>query len=132
MIYAERFNSLPQFLESLALEESVFSDTEAMEKPEDGQLTLSTIHSAKGKEWDAVFIIGMNQGHFPSQRADSNNLDEERRLFYVAATRAKRYLYLITYREDFRSYGAVSEGPSQFLRELPPECYRLINYDSGY
>ena len=132
MIYAERFDSLPQFLESLALEESVFADTEAAEKSGHGYLTLSTIHSAKGKEWDAVFIIGMNQGHFPSQRADSNKLDEERRLFYVAATRARRYLYLVTYREDFRSYGAVSEGPSTFLRELPPECYRLINYDSGY
>jgi len=132
MIYAERFESLADFLESLALEESVFADTTAAEHKGDGQLTLSTIHSAKGKEWDAVFIIGMNQGHFPGQRADSESLDEERRLFYVAATRARRFLYLSTYREDYRSYGAVSEGPSLFLRELPPECYQLINYDSGF
>ncbi len=132
MIYAERFDSLAEFLESLALEESVFADTAAAEHQGDGQLTLSTIHSAKGKEWDAVFIIGMNQGHFPGQRADSESLDEERRLFYVAATRARRFLYLSTYREDYRSYGAVSEGPSLFLRELPPECYQLINYDSGF
>ncbi len=132
MIYAERFNTLAEFLESLALEESVFADTAAAENKGEGQLTLSTIHSAKGKEWDAVFIIGMNQGHFPGQRVDSESLDEERRLFYVAATRARRYLYLSTYREDFRSYGAVSEGPSIFLRELPPECYQLINFDSGF
>ncbi len=132
MIYAERFDSLADFLESLALEESVFADTTAAQHTGDGQLTLSTIHSAKGKEWDAVFIIGMNQGHFPGQRADSESLDEERRLFYVAATRARRFLYLSTYREDYRSYGAVSEGPSLFLRELPPECYQLINYDSGF
>lgn len=132
MIYAERFASLAEFLESLALEESVFADTTAAEHSGDGQLTLSTIHSAKGKEWDAVFIIGMNQGHFPGQRVDSESLDEERRLFYVAATRARRFLYLSTYREDYRSYGAVSEGPSLFLRELPPECYQLINYDSGF
>ncbi|MDZ4132412.1 MAG: 3'-5' exonuclease, partial [Dethiobacteria bacterium] len=86
----------------------------------------------KGKEWDAVFIIGMNQGHFPGQRADSSNLAEERRLFYVAATRARRFLYLLTYREDYRNYGAVSEGPSLFLRELPSSCYQLVNYDSGF
>lgn len=132
MIYAERFDSLNTFLESLALEESVFADASAGPNQSDGQLTLSTIHSAKGKEWDAVFIIGMNQGHFPSQRAESSSLDEERRLFYVAATRARRYLYLVTYREDYRNYGAVSEGPSLFLRELPVECYQLVDYDSGF
>ncbi|MGM0651451.1 MAG: ATP-dependent helicase [Bacillota bacterium] len=132
MIYAERFDTLEDFLESLALEESVFADTTAAEGTGEGQLTLSTIHSAKGKEWDAVFIIGMNQGHFPGQQVDTKSLDEERRLFYVAATRARRFLYLTTYREDNRSYGAVSEGPSLFLRELPPECYQLINYDNGF
>jgi DNA helicase II / ATP-dependent DNA helicase PcrA len=132
MIYAERFVSLAEFLESLALEESVFADTNNHLDRSDGQLTLSTIHSAKGKEWDAVFIIGMNQGHFPGQRADSSNLAEERRLFYVAATRARRFLYLLTYREDYRNYGAVSEGPSLFLRELPSSCYQLVNYDSGF
>lgn len=132
MIYAERFDSLDSFLESLALEESVFADTNQVAPQSGEQLTLSTIHSAKGKEWDAVFIIGMNQGHFPTQRADSSSLAEERRLFYVAATRARHYLFLTTYREDYRNYGAVSEGPSAFLRELPPECYRLIDYDNGF
>jgi DNA helicase II / ATP-dependent DNA helicase PcrA len=74
----------------------------------------------------------VNQGHFPSQRFDDSNLAEERRLFYVAATRARRFLMMSTYREDYRNYGAVSEGPSIFLRELPPECYRLVDYDSGF
>lgn len=132
MIYAERFDSLASFLESLILEESVFADTSADPDYSGGQLTLSTIHSAKGKEWDAVFVIGMNQGHFPGSRAGNSSFDEERRLFYVAVTRARRYLYLSTYREDYRSYGAASEGPSQFLRELPSECYRLIDYDNGF
>lgn len=132
MIYAERFDSLNSFLESLALEESVFADTGTDVLNPAEQLTLSTIHSAKGKEWDAVFIIGMNQGHFPTQRPDSSSLEEERRLFYVAATRARRFLYLTTYREDYRNYGSVSEGPSLFLRELPPESYRLIDFESGY
>ncbi len=129
-IYAERFESLAQFLESLILEESIFTDSESGFSS--GQLTLSTIHSAKGKEWEAVFIVGMNQGHFPSQRFDDSNLAEERRLFYVAATRARRYLMMSTYREEYRNYGAVSEGPSIFLRELPPDCYRLVDYDSGF
>ncbi len=129
-IYAERFESLSLFLESLVLEESVFADPESESAA--GLLTLSTIHSAKGKEWEVVFIIGMNQGHFPSHRFDDSNLSEERRLFYVAATRARRYLMMSTYREDYRNYGAVSEGPSLFLRELPPDCYRLVDYDSGF
>ncbi len=131
-IYAERFENLPAFLESLALEESVFADTSAAGTGAGEQLTLSTIHSAKGKEWDAVFIIGMNQGQFPSHQVGPAAMDEERRLFYVAATRAKRFLYLSTYIEDYRNYGAVSEGPSQFLRELPPECYRLVDFDSAF
>ncbi len=128
-IYAERFDHLSAFLESLALEESVFSDTSTSSDFSGGQLTLSTIHSAKGKEWDSVFIIGMNQGQFPSRRVDPASLDEERRLFYVAATRARRYLFLSTYREDYRNYGSGSEGPSQFLRELPSECYHLVDYE---
>lgn len=132
VIYAERFENLNLFLESLALEESVFADTTSANSGYNDQLTLSTIHSAKGKEWDAVFIIGMNQGHFPGSQVDSREIDEERRLFYVAATRARKYLYMTTYREDFRSYGSVSEGPSLFLRELPGECYRLIDLDDGF
>jgi len=132
MIYAERFDTLALFLESLALEESVFADTTSSLGMPEEQLTLSTIHSAKGKEWDAVFIIGMNQGHFPTERADGSSLSEERRLFYVAATRARRYLYLSTYREDYRNYGSVSQGPSIFLRELPPECFHFIDYDNGF
>ena len=131
-VYAERFDSLNLFLESLALEESVFSDTTQGTGYASEQLTLSTIHSAKGKEWDAVFIIGMNQGHFPSAMAASKELSEERRLFYVAITRARRYLCMTTYLDDYRSYGATSEGPSVFLRELPPEHYRLLDLSDGY
>ncbi len=131
-IYAERFDATASFIESLALEESVFADTNTAMAGPGEQMTLSTIHSAKGKEWDCVFLIGMNQGQFPSGRVCSENLDEERRLFYVASTRARRYLFLTTYREDYRNYGATSEGPSQFLRELPTECYELLDYDSEF
>lgn len=125
--YGERFATLDQFLESLALEESLFDDTAS---GGDGDyLTLSTIHSAKGKEWEAVFIIGMNGGHFPSRRGDDREIPEERRLFYVAVTRARRFLFLSTYREDYRGWGAAAEGPSLFLKELPRDCFEPVLLD---
>ncbi len=127
-IYAERFENLASFLESLVLEESVFADSSGKEGSPDEQLTLSTIHSAKGKEWDSVFVIGMNQGQFPSRRVGPEGIDEERRLFYVAVTRARRYLFLSTYLENDRNYGVASEGYSQFLRELPSQSYRLVDF----
>ncbi len=131
-MYGERMGTLDQFLESLVLEESLFADA-ALSEASGDYLTLSTIHSAKGKEWDAVFVIGMNGGHFPSRRGgDDREIPEERRLFYVAVTRARRYLSLTTYWEDYRNWGAVAEGPSLFLKELPQDCFEpvvLDNYD---
>ena len=127
-MYGERFETLAHFLESLALEESLFAD--ATDSETAGEfITLSTIHSAKGKEWDAVFVIGLNENHFPSCRGGDRDLPEERRLFYVAVTRARRYLYLSTYWENYRSYGTPSGGPSIFLRELPQDCYEAILLD---
>jgi len=87
--------------------------------PEDELLTLSTVHQAKGLEWRAVLVVWLAEGRFPSIRADDE--EEERRLFYVAATRAKERLYLLCpemardrYRVD------VLVEPSRFLEELPP------------
>ncbi len=120
--YAARFASLPSFLESLALEESLFAGAAASPESEGDYLVLSTIHSAKGKEWEAVFVVGLNDGHFP-RRDDERNLSEERRLFYVAVTRARRFLFLTTYRDEYRGWVASTGGPSLFLKELPPECY---------
>lgn len=130
--YSEQFETLSAFLESLVLEESLFTDTADDSERSAEMMTLSTIHSAKGKEWDAVFVIGMNEGHFPSRRGDERNLSEERRLFYVAATRARRFLYLSTYREEYRGWGAATEGPSLFLRELPPDCYEPVLLDDDH
>jgi len=128
--YAERFGAIDQFLESLALEESLFDDT--VSDSSGDYLTLSTVHSAKGKEWDAVFIIGMNGGHFPNRRGDDREIPEERRLFYVAVTRARRLLTLTTYWEDYRSWKAVSEGPSIFLKELPQDCFEPVVLEYEY
>ncbi|OGQ88880.1 MAG: DNA helicase UvrD [Deltaproteobacteria bacterium RIFOXYD12_FULL_56_24] len=90
---------------------------------EDGgkRLVLSTIHSAKGLEWDTVFIINLAEGRFPSAQAVlPAHREEERRLLYVAATRARKQLYLV-YPQEVMSYDSSSAagGPSPFLQELP-------------
>ena len=82
-------------------------------------LTLSTVHSAKGLEWEYVFIIHMLDGLFPSEKSLNNieALDEERRLFYVACTRAKSKLY-ITMPSNIISYNAIFDKPSRFIAEI--------------
>lgn len=120
--YGARFASLREFLESFLLEEALIIDSVKEEQPENDYLTLSTIHSAKGKEWNTVFLIGLNEGRFPSSPG-MKNLDEERRLFYVAVTRARNNLYLTCAEDDFRGWGNYIGGPSIFLKELPLHCY---------
>jgi DNA helicase-2/ATP-dependent DNA helicase PcrA len=83
------------------------------------KIILSTIHQAKGLEWSIVFIINLTNGNFPNERAlrESNGLEEERRLFYVAITRAKDKLYL-TYPMAGGHFGDFLATPSQFLSEI--------------
>ena len=90
---------------------------------EDGgkRLVLSTIHSAKGLEWDTVFVINLAEGRFPSSQAVlPAQREEERRLLYVAATRARKQLYLV-YPHEVMSYDSSTSagGPSPFIQELP-------------
>ncbi len=120
--YGARFNSLREFLESLLLEETLILESVKEERPDKDYLTLSTIHSAKGKEWKTVFLIGLNEGRFPSSLG-MENIDEERRLFYVAVTRAKDRLFLTCAEDDYRGWGNYTGGPSIFLKELPLNCY---------
>ncbi|WP_432743648.1 DNA helicase II [Methylobacter sp. G7] len=89
----------------------------------DDCVQLMTLHSAKGLEFTLVFLVGMEEGLFPSQQSvdDVGRLEEERRLCYVGITRAMRQLYL-TYAESRRLYGRETyPRPSRFLREIPPE-----------
>lgn len=116
---ASKYSSLEDFLSDLALEppNSSISDVEEG-ATKDEFLTLSTIHSAKGLEYKAVFIIGAVDGRFPSIFSfnSEEELDEELRLMYVAVTRAKTHLY-ITYPIDMFDYstGMVLSKPSRFF-----------------
>ncbi len=93
------------------------------EGEEDGKVTISTVHSAKGLEWYAVFIPHALEGMFPSNRAvDIEEMEEERRLFYVACSRAKEELY-ITYPGIIWSYDAVFHLPSRFIVEIDSSKY---------
>lgn len=125
--YGARCSSLQEFLESLLLEETLVMDSIKEDHPEKDYLTLSTIHSAKGKEWRTVLLIGLNEGRFPSLLG-RENMEEERRLFYVAVTRAKDLLYLTTSQQEYRGWGNFEGRPSTFLQELPPHCYQLIEF----
>jgi len=100
-------------------------DLSAAAAGESGQLVLSTIHSAKGLEWDAVFVIGLAEGRFPHQNSvPGEQWEEERRLLYVAATRARKKLYL-TYPQEMVAPDrtVLRTVMSPFLREINPGLY---------
>ncbi len=117
-----QYKKLDSFLSDLALEPPDKS-VEGMYKKniKDDCLTISTIHSAKGLEWDSVFIIGAVDGRFPSAYSFNSpeELDEELRLMYVATTRAKNNLY-ITYPVNMYDYSMnmVLSKPSRFLEDI--------------
>ena len=111
-------NSLSEFLEGITLS----SDIDNMEETEDS-VTLMTLHTAKGLEFPVVFLIGMEEGIFPSYRSigEQRELEEERRLCYVGITRAKEYLYL-TCAEQRTIFGSTTCNKiSRFLEEIPDE-----------
>jgi ATP-dependent DNA helicase UvrD/PcrA len=108
---------LDEFLQQISL----FTDQDAMRGDEE-LVTLMTLHNAKGLEFEAVFMIGCEEGVFPHSRSiEEGNLEEERRLCYVGTTRAKRLLYLTSARQR-NLYGARGYNlPSRFLGEIPDE-----------
>ncbi|NOR45133.1 MAG: AAA family ATPase, partial [Candidatus Delongbacteria bacterium] len=122
----EENNSLRDFLESVSL----LADIDSYNNSE-SNITLMTVHSAKGLEFENVIIVGMNDGLFPILRDDTaDKLEEERRLFYVAVTRAKKKLYLSTYKYRKRHYGDFNGYiPSRFLKKLPEESVDMKDYD---
>lgn len=118
---------LPDFLSEVSL----ISD---LDESDDGgdKVTLMTIHSAKGLEFDTVFVVGMEENLFPSAMSyeSPRAIEEERRLFYVAITRAEKNCVLSFARSRFRFGSMEFSSPSRFLRELDPKCIRMMGGSS--
>ncbi len=130
--WAEQYDNLATMLTDLTLEPPEFHGVSG-DRGKAGVLTLSTIHSAKGLEWRAVFVISAAEGRFPSVYAAfrDDDLEEELRLFYVAATRAQDYL-LVTYAMSYGSSwgGDYAGGPSPFLHGITTKHLKRYNADT--
>jgi len=126
-LFAEKYDRIGAFTAEAALHEGFAAERQGGGADEGEKVVLSTIHQAKGLEWDAVFVMHLFDGGFPNARAmtEEQGLEEERRLFYVACTRARSRLFL--------THPIVGGGehdylhqPSQFLRELPEEAFERM------
>ncbi|MDE0826222.1 MAG: UvrD-helicase domain-containing protein [Akkermansiaceae bacterium] len=127
MSYGQGFNDVLEFLAQLSLMSAVDGDPSGSRaEPDPEQVTLSSVHQAKGLEWKVVFVIWLTDGMFPNGRVleadDEDMLEEERRLFYVAITRAMNELYMVYPQINPKSYtGDVIQRPSRFLDDCPAE-----------
>jgi ATP-dependent DNA helicase UvrD/PcrA len=123
--FAARFDEMQDLLAQIALLNSETSDRQV--DPDADALRLTTVHQAKGLEFGVVFIIGLAEGMFPLRRAtEEGDLDEERRLFYVAVTRAKDELYLCFPMVSARGGPTALLAPSRFLGEVPADLYQQL------
>ncbi len=130
--FARTYQSLDDFLNEVSL---MTTTEEKEDKNSSDTVVLTTIHQAKGLEWKNVFIIGMAEGYFPSFKNinDIDNIEEERRLFYVASTRAKENLII-----SFPSYdpncrhGSKYLKPSSFLEEIDESLYEYYDFQGVY
>ena len=135
-LYSARYDSTEDFLAELALlsterfgaPQPLTSEDVVAGGDEDEMLTLTSVHQAKGLEWRAVFVVWAADGKFPSPRAlrDDEGEEEERRLWYVALTRARDQLHL-TYPLMAADYGrhTVLQRPSRFVTEVPTELFEI-------
>jgi DNA helicase-2/ATP-dependent DNA helicase PcrA len=135
-VFAFQFGSTEEFLTQLALLTNVEAEDDKSPN-DDEKIRLSTIHQAKGLEFDAVFVIMLCDGLFPSTRSmeSDEGEEEERRLFYVAITRAKNELYLSypLIRGGFGSTGNDAfQSPSRFLSEIPKDLLNEWNLRPSY
>jgi DNA helicase-2/ATP-dependent DNA helicase PcrA len=129
-MFSLQFSTLDEFLAQLALLTNMDAEDPARPTSNDREfIRLSTVHQAKGQEWKAVFVIGLCDGMFPLGRALDNleGLEEERRLFYVAVTRAKDELFLAypLYRQVAGDAGGFQRA-SRFLQEIPKSHYQEL------
>ncbi len=120
-VFAEQYQSLEKFLAEVSLQESFGIAGAGESSTDDEAIVLSTIHQAKGLEWEAVFVIHLIEPGFPNAKAlqEEKGLEEERRLFYVAVTRAMTHLFLsYPIAADYRLMSMRMHEPSRFLREI--------------
>jgi DNA helicase-2/ATP-dependent DNA helicase PcrA len=120
--FARQFKDVHEFLSQLALISNVDTEPTVDRTTDNEAVNLSSVHQAKGLEYHAVFVIWLTDGMFPSSRSleTRDAIEEERRLFYVAITRARDELYLTYPQLRLNAgYGDVFQRPSRFLKEIP-------------
>ncbi|MDI1318596.1 MAG: ATP-dependent helicase [bacterium] len=130
--FAAQSPSMQEFLTQVALLNGETSDKQV--ELDEEAVRLTTVHQAKGLEYDAVFLIGAADGQFPTRRSiESGDVEEERRLFYVAVTRAKNELYICYPKVATRAGpGGMMLSPSRFLQELPDDLYDELRIKRSY
>ena len=123
--FAEKYDDASELIAQITLLTSETADR-SVEATRDA-VRLTTVHQAKGLEFDVVFVVGLADGQFPLRRAiEEGDVEEERRLFYVAVTRARDELYLCHPRVSSRGGPVMSAPPSRFLQELPNGLYETV------
>ena len=130
--FASQFPAMQDFLGQVALMNGETSDKQV--DPDEEAIRLTTVHQAKGLEYDVVFLIGAADNQFPTRRSiESGDVEEERRLFYVAVTRAKNELYISYPKVATRAGpGGMMLAPSRFLQELPNGLYDELRIKRSY
>jgi DNA helicase II / ATP-dependent DNA helicase PcrA len=129
--FASRYEDMQELLAQIMLLNG--ETTNRSVDPAADALRLTTIHQAKGLEFAAVFLIGLADGSFPLRRAiESGDVEEERRLFYVAVTRARDELYLCFPQVSTRGGPGMMQSPSRFLTELAPNLYQQLKMKRSY
>lgn len=134
--FAERYEDIETFLSDISLQDGLApgsKDGPATSADDEDRIVLTTIHQAKGLEWDAVFVMHMTDGQFPNRRAvtERGGMEEERRLFYVAVTRARRDLYLC--HPVAVGHGSFDfSAKSEFLEELSAHLVDDVAIEEDY
>ena len=130
--FAARFDEMQDMLAQIVLLNGETSDRQV--DPDAEAIKLTTVHQAKGLEYDVVFLIGLADGQFPGRRSiEAGDVEEERRLFYVAVTRARNELYLSYPKVASRpGQSGMMLTPSRFLAELSPDLYEQLKIKRSY
>ncbi len=130
--FASRFDELQDMLAQIVLLNGETSDRQV--DPDAEAVKLTTIHQSKGLEYDVVFLIGTADGQLPTRRSiEADDIEEERRLFYVAVTRAKNELYISYPKVATRAGpGGMMLTPSRFLLELPTDLYETLRIKRSF